>query len=503
MKLKRSGKSFFHRLFILFIILILPVFFIKEYRMIKAKKATQVLPTEDFRQMHMCAVECKKFTFIVLMQNNIDSIEQNYRSIFQQRYSDYKVVYIDQGSTDGSVKLLKSLIKKQSGSVTLFECRKDHEAFQKYYEVVQKCQDDEIIIHLYGSDWLAHDEVLKRLNLSYSNPDIWLAYGQYLAYPAYKKGIYDPLPKKVLHKKRVHRAPWVIAPLKTFYAALFKKLQHEPSYFLSIKNENSLLLPLAEMGKSHIRFIPNVLFIHNRKNRRSKAEHKLAFLLKKEKNSLITPDQRNLADLLIFSNNQPYQLQHCIESSLTYLEGMDTIHVLYQCNSENFSAYEHLKKCFPHVNFIPSTCHTQSNFKSSLLSTLLEHTSSYVLLSTDQMVFKQKVSIFSCIEAMRKTRAYGFYLHLGKEKDKRSLDEGIYMWNTRRIEGPFQKPDTLKMGLYRRLDLEKDLRDLPFTSVESLIGAWAHHTSSYRIGLSFEKAKVITSNASGVKLSKS
>lgn len=110
MKRNKSEKSFYHRLFILFIILILPVFFIKEYRLIKGKKDTKVLHAEDFCQTHLDPQEDKSFTFIVLTKNNVDSIEQNFQSIMQQHYSRFRVVYIDHGSTDGTVKTLQSLM---------------------------------------------------------------------------------------------------------------------------------------------------------------------------------------------------------------------------------------------------------------------------------------------------------------------------------------------------------------------------------------------------------
>ena len=490
----KKEKSFYHRLFILFIILILPVFFIKEYRLIKAKKDTQVLPAEDFCQTHLQPQEDKSFTFIVLTQNNIDSIEQNFHSIHQQHYQRYHIIYIDQGSTDGTLDSIKSFMKQQEHLITLIECKKDYEVFQKYHEVVHNCLDAEVIIHLYGSDWLAHDDVLSSLNQSYTNPDVWLTYGQYLDYSSYKKGLYNPQPKRVRYKKRIQRAPWVVAPFKTYYASLFKKMLIEPGYFLSIESDNALLFPLAEMGKAHVRFIPDVLYIHNEKIPMGKRKHKLAFMAGKIAKSALTKNSQNLADLMIFSENHPDQLKTCLESSNTYLQGIHRIYVIYDCNEKSFAGYERLKQQFPHVNFIRPAYYARSDFKDSVLNVLLENSSSYVILTTDQVSLKQNISLSVCVEAMRKTRAYGFYFHLGKgEEETRGVGivpDGVYMWNIRKNEGPWGEPDSLKMGLYRRLDLEKDLKNLSFSSTQSLISAWTCAYDSYRVGLSFEEPKI-------------
>ena len=92
---------------------------------------------------------------------------------------------------------------------------------------------------------------------------------------------------------------------------------------------------------------------------------------------------------------------------------------------------------------------------------------------------------------MRRTGAYGFYLHLGKENERR-FGKGVYSWNIRQGKGSFERPDSLKMGLYRRLDLERDLQELKFDSIEDLINVWADHAPNHRVGLSFEEPKVST-----------
>ncbi len=491
MKRNARESSLVHRIFILFIILLLPTFFIKEYRIIKSKKETRILPADDFTHIQLDTVKDKSFTIMVLTQNNASTIERNLQSICTQKYEQYNVIYIDQGSTDGTLEILKRGIGSNKG-ITLVECEEGHGAYEKYYELVSNCPDNQVIIHLYGTDWLAHEDVLSLFSQSHSHPDVWLTYGQYLDYRNYQKGLYLPKPKKTLCKKRVQRAPWVAAPLKSYYAGLFKKLHIEAGFFLSVEDENALLSLVAELAKAHVRFIPDVLFIHNEKREFEKGGHRLAFTADKLKNPIEKSFSQSIVDLMIFSENTPDDLKVCLESCKDCLKGINAVHVIYVCSEETYTSYEELKKTFSNVHFIRPIQYGESTFKQAVNQALWGSgsLSPYVILSTDQVRVNAPIALPACIGAMRKTGAYGFYLHLGKGEENLPL-KGVYSWNIRHGEGAFHRPDALQMGLYRRLDIERDFRELVFNSTDDLINAWAEHAPSHRVGLSFEEPKTI------------
>lgn len=268
MKPSNSEKSLFQRLFIIFIILISPLFLLREYQIIKAKMDPKINLAEDFSLMESYQNNDKLFTFIVITHDSEESIKQNFLSLINQDYPSFRIVYIDKGSTDGTVEILQKMIDEKNvhEKVTLLARNKEHEVFESYYNSIHQCDDQDVIIHLYGNDWLASNDVLQCLNKIYAKPDVWLTYGQYVDYASYEKGLYNPTPKKMNYKKKVARAPWINAPLKTFYAGLFKKsgVNKETSeyYFLSIKSELNLLAPVAEISKAHVQFIPTILYIH-------------------------------------------------------------------------------------------------------------------------------------------------------------------------------------------------------------------------------------------------
>lgn len=465
------------------------MFFIREYRLIKSKKETRIIPAGDFTQIKLDPVEDKHFTFIVLTHNDAGTILQNIRSIQTQTSDNYSIYIIDQHSEDETVELAVNEVGcfKQAH---LIPCMEDHEVYEKYYEIVMGCPDQEVIVHLYGSDWLAHDEVLSLLSQSYAHPDVWLTYGQYLDEWSYLKGINDPKPKKTSSKKKIQRAPWVIAPLKTYYAGLFKKLHVEAGFFLSIEDESALLNPMADLAKAHVRFIPDILFIHSEKREGHREGRRLAFMAEKLRGPVEKTLSEKVADLVLFSTNTPGDLKECLESCLTEIQGIQKVFVVYETDEEHFNAYEKVKKLYPYVQFVRPMHYGGSSFKQAVSTVLSDEGSfsPYVILSTDQVRVHSSISLSPCVGAMRKAGAYGFYFHLGKEGDPM---KGIYAWNFSGGKTGEETPDALQMGLYRRLDLERDLHGLSFDSPRELIAAWSDHAPMHRIGLSFEEARII------------
>ncbi|MDJ0651956.1 MAG: glycosyltransferase family 2 protein [Simkaniaceae bacterium] len=289
--------------------------------MIKSKKEPKILPTDDFSHRKLDPVEDKTFTFIVLTRNDVQTIERNYESISTQRCDHFNIIYIDQGSNDGTIELLREKVGSKD-EIQIIECKERYEAYETYYQVVFKCPDDRVIVHLYGSDWLMHEDVLSFLSQSHAQPDVWLSYGQYIDYLNYQKGVIDPKPKRNLCKNRVQKAPWVVAPLKTYDAGLFKKLHVEGDFFLSIGDENAFFSPMAELGKAHVRFIPEVLLIHSEKREGNRRRRQSAFLAEKLKGSVQQSFSASLIDRIIFSENMPENLEECLSSTQNFLDAL-------------------------------------------------------------------------------------------------------------------------------------------------------------------------------------
>ena len=175
-----------------------------------------------FKPTSFC-VENLPFVIAIVGKNNGAWVEKLLLSVSSQNYPNYRIVYIDDASDDGSFELARDLICAQTSSVNISVMRNEEPLgfIKSLARVVRECKDREIVVVLHGEDRLAHEWVLQRLNQYYANPDLWITYGQYLMAPSYQVGICRALREN----ERPRSAPFFASHLKTFYARLFKMIR--------------------------------------------------------------------------------------------------------------------------------------------------------------------------------------------------------------------------------------------------------------------------------------
>ena len=118
-----------------------------------------------------------RFVFVVPSYNNKEWYKRNLESIFKQTYDNYRVIYIDDYSPDGTGELVEKYIAAigRQDQVTLIRNEKRIKAMANIYKAIQLCDDNEVIVMLDGDDWLYSLDVLKELNTVYKNKEC-LAY---------------------------------------------------------------------------------------------------------------------------------------------------------------------------------------------------------------------------------------------------------------------------------------------------------------------------------------
>ncbi|MCK4934730.1 MAG: glycosyltransferase family 2 protein, partial [Simkaniaceae bacterium] len=456
-------SSLIHSVFLFLIILTLPVFLFKQFRVIRAKKHVELNYHHDsFVNPDNFIKEDKRFVIVIVGSNSEDLLEQSLKSTLSQEYTQYRVVYIDDDSSIDGVKIAKKFIAshEKKDKVTIAQQSSKETFCETYYSAIQECNDDDVIVHLNAGDWLSHDYVLTRLNKAYQHQDVWLTYGQYLEYPSYKKGGAMPQPRRAAVKKKVQRAPFLMSHLKTYYAGLFKQIQLQEDvkkdYLLSMQDESKLMIPMVELAKNNVRFIPEVLYVHYQKPAKEEMETlTLAAFCEQFAGALAPPagsiceveepffEEISLeTDLLIFSNNHPHQLHVCLDSVARFAHGIKSIKVIYVENGESHENYEGLKKNFTYVTFIKQNLSQGPIYKSLIMNTIFKQggCAKYVALATDGVIINSDISFAKCIAALEKNKAYAFYLHLGKDisksRDKemqidtiaKKLGEGVFSW---------------------------------------------------------------------------
>lgn len=215
-------------------------------------------------------LENRPFVLFVVGCNNGASVEKTLKSIFSQRYENYRLIYIDDGSTDGSFEHARDLIYEsgQIGRTTLIRNTETLGELATLARAAQNCPDSEIFVWIGGDDWLAHEWVLSRLNEYYADPDLWMTYGQYREFPHFRIGHCRPIKQADWKEKGFRLHPFVTSHLKTFYAGLLKKVQEADfayqGIFLPAAAELAVMIPLLELAQEHFQYIPETLSIVNR-----------------------------------------------------------------------------------------------------------------------------------------------------------------------------------------------------------------------------------------------
>lgn len=207
------------------------------------------------------------FTVVVIAHNHGPWVDQTLNSIFSQKYDSFRMIYIDDGSSDKSAEHAKDLIERSNipMQTTFVQNEAQLGMAANLLRAVESCNDDEIVIAIDASCRFAHEWVLEKLNQYYADPDLWLAYSQYRQLPDYQIGRNQPFSVKIWDECGARGHPAVASRFVSFYASLFKKivpadLMYNGNWIAS-SAELFFLVPLFEMAKGHFHFIPETLYL--------------------------------------------------------------------------------------------------------------------------------------------------------------------------------------------------------------------------------------------------
>ncbi|MFZ4772791.1 MAG: glycosyltransferase family 2 protein [Chlamydiia bacterium] len=217
-----------------------------------------------------------KFVIMIPSYNNERWAEENVLSALNQEYDDFRVIYINDASTDRTLEIVERVKREQDihGKLTIFSNLKNQGAMANWYNYIhQYVEDEEIVVNLDGDDQLASKQVLAFLDRIYSHPrrKIWLTYGSYGTGLSHTSRHCSKLPWTD-QKTRFYRShPFVSSHLRTFKAWLFKKIDvGDLCYrdkFLDIACDTAMMYPMLEMASNrHFLYIKKVLYIYNTLN---------------------------------------------------------------------------------------------------------------------------------------------------------------------------------------------------------------------------------------------
>lgn len=211
----------------------------------------------------------KPFVVVIPSYNNKKWYQRNLDSVLSQEYHNFRVIFVDDASPDGTGNLVQEYIKErgQAHRVTLIQNEKRAGALANNYKAIWLCNPREIVVELDGDDWIENPHVLQYLNKLYQDPDVWMTYGQFIYHPDSIIGWTAEVPKEVVASNSFREHRWLTTHLRTFYAGLFQKINKEDllldGEFFPMAGDLAHMFPIVEMAGKHSRFIPDILYVYN------------------------------------------------------------------------------------------------------------------------------------------------------------------------------------------------------------------------------------------------
>ena len=367
---------------------------------------------------------------LICSYNNAPWVDQNLDSVFAQEYDNFRILYIDDYSQDGTASCVQAYKKMYDSEdkLTLIEntdrCRK----MKNMYNAVHSCKDEEIIVQLDGDDWFCDKELLARINLIYKTSDVWLTYGSYIDVPGDILGYAKPTAPEIIENQSYRKEPWIYMPTRTFYAWLFKAIRlqdfigeqvkdHQGLFFPSA-DDPAFMFPMLEMAGDHFAFVDQVSYVANRDNPLigRTAEPSLQgacgcdIRFRKSYQRLTNEQpqqvpQTTAVDVLIWSPNNAIACAQALNSIIAHTSHLQRLFVVYESTADE--AYGALKERYDTIKF----------FSMQELSQCLEQLSTdYILVAQDTVRLNKTINIDTNIKHLLKTGAYGFYFAYGAQE---------------------------------------------------------------------------------------
>ena len=211
-----------------------------------------------------------QFVFLIPAYNCKDEISQTLFSIFAQSYKNWRVILIDDVSTDKTTEVAIELVESIGCREKFIFIRRE----EKYGEVrntveeIEWIDDDEVVIRLDAGDWLTENDCLYMLDEIYKNHDPAVCWtGQRWAYTNY--GISKPM--NLQSNQTVYEHPWVSSHLKTFRAKSLKKVNKQNFFdddgnWIMIACDQAVFLPIMHLAVKENKplvFLPIVCYHYN------------------------------------------------------------------------------------------------------------------------------------------------------------------------------------------------------------------------------------------------
>jgi len=210
-----------------------------------------------------------KFIVIVPVYNSEKYIEKCLNSILSQKYKNYDLVVVNDGSIDNTEHIVNKLRYTNSYKFNICNIKENTGSplysFKTGVEFILTNPKD-ILVTVDGDDYLYDNNVLDYLNFIYQDTNIWMTYGQYVPL----SGKYSNLCKPIDNFREYRKSgKWCTSHLRTLKKFIWDKIKIEDlldgdGNITKYGGDASYMYPALEMcGSKHTKFIDKVLYVYN------------------------------------------------------------------------------------------------------------------------------------------------------------------------------------------------------------------------------------------------
>lgn len=465
----------------------------------------------------------KPIVVVIPSYNNAQWCKRNLQSVFMQHYTNYRVIYIDDCSNDGTYELVEQYVREcqQEKRVLLLRNNERRGALANHYKAVHLCDDNEIVFNIDGDDWLKHEYVFTRINKVYSDPNVWLTYGSYENYPSGRPGECSrPMPDGVRIYNAYREHTYITSHLRTFYAGLFKQIKLGDflydGQFIQASCDTAFMFPMLEMASERVKYLNEVFYVYNQSSPHNHFRKGVLKQLHMVHINRARPKYKRLEqlpvmnrqhhasqkiDIIILSENNAQQAEQLLTAINSFITNNGSTQVIYQADDVHNNSYQQLQDKFFYVNWHKTNA---QNFKSTIVEAINASPHDYVTVVQDNIKINSPIDFSYCAQLMQQSHAFGFFLSLGKNimnnkqlvrKQQQPpvvlLEDDVYAWKFKDGEFDWRLIHNVNMTLYHKNNVSHYLQDILFSSITELAMAWDKCAiDSEDVGLFFKQAKV-------------
>jgi len=216
------------------------------------------------------------FKIVVPVYNAEAWIETCVRSIAAQVYKNFECIIINDASTDNTGEILKQIPYIQDDP--RFHIQHNDQNVKALQNIVDgfnalgaKGDPESVLMVVDGDDRFFSEYSLALVSQAYEQTKCSLTYGNHIHYPDGASSNCEPIPQWVQEKNAFRLHKFVTSHLRTFKSKLWynikdEDLRDDDGTYYGVAWDVAFMMPMLEMARGKILFIPNVLYVYNRIN---------------------------------------------------------------------------------------------------------------------------------------------------------------------------------------------------------------------------------------------